>query len=967
MLKDVVLPTLPDDVQHILKAQLLGAKEATINYEDALITLQLVLAKMQVKQLQPRHMAWESLAAGIALLADTSPAALKARARCGFSHRELYFALEQDMLGYNCGKSTARRFARCLPCAVGKPGKCGSGSAAWFCRRRLSVLDTRDTPAGAKSDALRKHGGTLLPNRSDGHALARGLTAAGEPCGLSRKCTCPPPGPEENDLVSMFDRMTWSDARLKGMAAEDDKSETFVAQARTLLESAEGMTAPQQWDVVNIATTKRYTGNLKRLAGKDSNKRKIAAHADGEAAPATKADLQSTELKRWPDYDFLIGVTESDTCLPEDLRKRSACFLNDDTRAWAAEMQPAVFSMPPWHIRSGQTLRKESTGAAAKRQRVSTPRASAVSASSADELSTVSLRTGSVPGFGQAQAGKSPRLQPPADGARPAGAPQPVTPELSSASISPPPGAWQNGAANDAVNGAVNGGVIGDAADGTTAVGRKRQRSPSVPRQQQHPTHSGSNAPTSEPPSPHTSIRKTSVSSLDGRSTAARDLLSKLVPPPQGGPGGPLHHTSLLPDPSQLSSAFAGSFSNGGFGGGFGNSGFGGASSGGNAGFSQQQHLQQQVAEKRPPLARPPTGGKGVQLPPAGSLLSFGDALPPASAAATPSAWGSFGAGSLAAAGDGFGFPTPGRRSMRVDLGASDPDSLLRTCSPSLPIHSLQTGPALPPPSLGFGGGGLGHGGLGGGFPSSALQQDQQQQRRQQQPAARHGSLGDFGSGFDARSSLAAAGFGSTTSLASAGFGGDRLTSTDAGFGGGFGGTDGSRVAQGQSQLDSLSAWRMNPASSHGGGGGGGAGSRLGSVALSAGPGPSAGMGPSWGGNDDEAGPSSGAGPSHGGATNPTPADDNAIFDGYLDDLLTFDELLMPMDGFGSPGRPESRGAGPAATGGGHCGGALGEDLGGLCSNCWGKEEGCPECQRFLEELLMPSDSAAANPAAFAA
>lgn len=44
---------------------------------------------------------------------------------------------------------------------------------------------------------------------------------------------------QENDLVSMFDRMTWSDARLKGMAAEDDKSETFVAQARTLLDSAE--------------------------------------------------------------------------------------------------------------------------------------------------------------------------------------------------------------------------------------------------------------------------------------------------------------------------------------------------------------------------------------------------------------------------------------------------------------------------------------------------------------------------------------------------------------------------------------------------------------------------------------------------------------------------------------------------------------------------------------------------------
>jgi hypothetical protein len=104
---------------------------STINFEDALITLQLVLAKMQVsrfpsfaswlstiqscqcrmmccacimhrlivvltpllmaalqaKELQPRHLAWPSLAACIALLADTSPDTLKARAECGFSHR----------------------------------------------------------------------------------------------------------------------------------------------------------------------------------------------------------------------------------------------------------------------------------------------------------------------------------------------------------------------------------------------------------------------------------------------------------------------------------------------------------------------------------------------------------------------------------------------------------------------------------------------------------------------------------------------------------------------------------------------------------------------------------------------------------------------------------------------------------------------------------------------------------------
>ena len=44
---------------------------------------------------------------------------------------------------------------------------------------------------------------------------------------------------QENNFVSIYDRMTWSDARLKGVAAEDDKSETFVAQARTLLEACE--------------------------------------------------------------------------------------------------------------------------------------------------------------------------------------------------------------------------------------------------------------------------------------------------------------------------------------------------------------------------------------------------------------------------------------------------------------------------------------------------------------------------------------------------------------------------------------------------------------------------------------------------------------------------------------------------------------------------------------------------------
>ncbi len=70
-----------------------ASQAGSINHDDALITLQLVLAKVESKDLQPRHMAWESLASCIALLADTSPAALKARARCGFSHRQAFCLL----------------------------------------------------------------------------------------------------------------------------------------------------------------------------------------------------------------------------------------------------------------------------------------------------------------------------------------------------------------------------------------------------------------------------------------------------------------------------------------------------------------------------------------------------------------------------------------------------------------------------------------------------------------------------------------------------------------------------------------------------------------------------------------------------------------------------------------------------------------------------------------------------------
>lgn len=42
----------------------------------------------------------------------------------------------------------------------------------------------------------------------------------------------------------------------------------------------------------------------------DSNKRKVTVRADGEVFPLTKEDLKTTELKRWPDFDFFIGGDE---------------------------------------------------------------------------------------------------------------------------------------------------------------------------------------------------------------------------------------------------------------------------------------------------------------------------------------------------------------------------------------------------------------------------------------------------------------------------------------------------------------------------------------------------------------------------------------------------------------------------------------------------------------------------------
>lgn len=56
----------------------------------------------------------------------------------------------------------------------------------------------------------------------------------------------------------------------------------------------------------------------------------------------------------------LLAITQSSTatcfvrpddCLPAADIETSPCFLNEGTRAAAAEMQPAAFGMPPWHIR----------------------------------------------------------------------------------------------------------------------------------------------------------------------------------------------------------------------------------------------------------------------------------------------------------------------------------------------------------------------------------------------------------------------------------------------------------------------------------------------------------------------------------------------------------------------------------------------------------------------------------------
>lgn len=350
-----ILPRLHSDARAVVMEQICAPEAGPLDLADARLTLHTILAKIAGRNQTPSHLYWPSLVSAVALLAATDVKRLQARARAGFSHRELYWALESDMYGFHTGGVTgSRRFSRCLACAIGKPGKCGAGSAAWFCRRRLSTLDTGDLPLGQKSAALR-HGVPLLPSRSIGYSLARGLDSAGRPQGRSRKAVAPTPQPEEDKLVSLLDRTTWN-AALPRLPCDDEKSQTFVLQAAMLMENIQGMTAEEQYQEVNCACTKRYIGCLKRLAGMDNRARKREQQEEAASSPSLpsmiEVDLQSTGLRRWPDYNFLCG-REGDVTMAVELLDNSPCFMNSKTLRWRHEMAPCCYGLPAWHLHPG--------------------------------------------------------------------------------------------------------------------------------------------------------------------------------------------------------------------------------------------------------------------------------------------------------------------------------------------------------------------------------------------------------------------------------------------------------------------------------------------------------------------------------------------------------------------------------------------------------------------------------------
>ncbi len=59
----------------------------TVLLDDAVNTLQIILAKMKKKGIPPEHMAWSSIAACVWLLCSTDTNTLTWRAQSGFSHR----------------------------------------------------------------------------------------------------------------------------------------------------------------------------------------------------------------------------------------------------------------------------------------------------------------------------------------------------------------------------------------------------------------------------------------------------------------------------------------------------------------------------------------------------------------------------------------------------------------------------------------------------------------------------------------------------------------------------------------------------------------------------------------------------------------------------------------------------------------------------------------------------------------
>ena len=70
--------------------------------------------------------------------------------------------VEQDLMGYNSGSGYLCTFRRCLPCILGKGGRCGLRTASWLCRRRLDILNTTALDARSDKTAALNASGALV-------------------------------------------------------------------------------------------------------------------------------------------------------------------------------------------------------------------------------------------------------------------------------------------------------------------------------------------------------------------------------------------------------------------------------------------------------------------------------------------------------------------------------------------------------------------------------------------------------------------------------------------------------------------------------------------------------------------------------------------------------------------------------------------------------------------------------------